>query len=118
MNYLKLIIKNLGIMFLVFLIGMLLLTILSYFDIIGAGTLSILEIILTLSVMIIGGFLTGKKSKSKGWLEGIKMGLIYIFIIFILGFILTKGFSFKSLFYYLILIISSMLGGMIGILKK
>ena len=69
--------KNLGIMFLIFIIGTLLFTILSYFDIIGSKMLSFLEIFTIIISMFIGGFLTGKKSKTKGWLEGLKIGCIF-----------------------------------------
>lgn len=114
LEYLKII----GIMILSFFISYLLLTILSYFNIIGNKFLSILEIITILIIMFIGGLLGGKKTNNKGWLEGLKIGLIFSLLLFIINLLFIKDFSLKSIIYYFILSIASTFGGMIGILKK
>ncbi len=105
-------------MFLSFIISYLILTLLSYFNIINNKLLSILEIIISLTIMFIGGFLIGKKTNNKGWLEGLKIGLFFIILLFILNLIFVREFNFKSIIYYLILLISSSFGGMIGISKN
>lgn len=115
--------KNIGLTFLIMLgiilISSLILTTLNYFDFFSKGTLSISKIIVIVITYFIGGLLIGKKSSKKGWLEGLKFGLIVstILIIFnILG--LQQKFDLKLVFYYIILITSTILGSMIGINKK
>ena len=118
MKYLKQYSIPILIMFASFLISTLSLTLFSYFDLISDSTLSLLEITIMIIIMFIGGFLIGKKSKNKGWLEGLKIGSIFIIILILLNIIFIQTFDFKNIFYFIILIISSMLGGMIGILKN
>lgn len=118
MKYLISIIKNLGIMFIILLIGTFILTLLNYFEIITGGLFSIFQIILIIITTIIGGFLIGKEAKQKGWLEGLKIGLLFILLISILNFFFVKNFSIRFLLYDFILIISTMIGGILGISKK
>ena len=69
--------------------------------------------------MLLGSIYLGLKSDKKGYLEGIKLVIIMSFIFFIFSFLgLDKNLSFSRLIYYIIIIITSMLGGMIGISKK
>lgn len=119
MKYLKDIGITIGIMLLIIILGSLIITTLNYFDIFNKNISSIIKIILIVLSYFIGGFIIGGKSTKKGWLEGLKFGLItsIIFILFnILG--LQTKIDFKIIFYYLILIISSIFGSMIGINKK
>ena len=106
------------IMIMSFFISSILLTILRYFDIVNDKTLSILEIVSMIIIMFIGGFLTGNKSNQKGWLEGLKIGISFFIIFSLINIIIIHNFNIKTLFYYLILLVPSILGGMIGILKK
>lgn len=118
MKYLKLYGISILIMLGIFLSVNLLLTTLSYFDLITDGMLSILQIITMFIVMFIGGFVTSKKCTSKGWKEGLKIGIIFIIILFLINILFIHQFDFKNIIYFIILIISSIFGGMIGILKK
>ena len=68
MNY----VKNIGISF-GFILGSLFgltlfFTFLNYINLIGMKTLSIIEIIIPLFSLFLGGFYIGKKSQKKGWL--------------------------------------------------
>jgi len=117
MKYLKMIIKNIGITLLIILVSILLITLLNYFGILKGSILSIFKILIVIIAMFIGGFLTGKNSNSKGWLEGLKFGLILSIMFIIFSLILKNNFEFKNLLYYLILTICSILGSMIGISK-
>ena len=114
--------KNIGITFLIMLIiiilSSLILTILNYFDVLNKGTISILKILIVTITYFIGGFLIGKKSIKKGWLEGLKFGLIISIILILFNILGLKYFDIKLILYYLILITSSILGSMIGINKK
>jgi len=118
MNYLK----NLG-KSLLWIIGLIIIltfimTIFSYFDIFGEKITSVLKIIIPIIALFIGGIKTGKCSKKKGWLEGLKLGLIFIVLIFILSIILSSKIELKNILYYIILIISTVFGSMIGINKN
>ena len=69
--------------------------------------------------MFVGGFIMGKNSKQKGWLEGLKLGLIVLLILVLMNYlILGQSFEVKNLVYYLILLSSTIFGSMIGINKK
>lgn len=119
MGYLKNVGKSLLYMISIILVLTFLVTVLNYFNIVGSKILSIMEILIILISMFVGGFLIGKKSKQKGWLEGIKLGLIFVAILSLFNYLgLGQKFSVINLIYYLILIISCTLGSMIGINKK
>ena len=65
------------------------------------------------------GFIYGKKTPSKGYLEGLKIGGIYIFFLIFINLIFFQNrFSIHRIIYYCVLILSSTLGSMIGINKK
>jgi len=109
--------------FLFILISILLLSILigtlSYFNILGTNVVKIFEIIAIIISMIIGGIYLGKNSDKKGFLEGIKIGIAMIIILFIFGYLaFDKSFSISSLFFYIIILISAILGSILGINKK
>ena len=115
--------KNLGIS-LLYIIGTILvltfiISIFSYFNIINDKIVSIFKIIIPIISLLIGGFYMGKRSIKKGFLEGIKLGVIFSLILIIFNFLaFGNSFKFKYLLFYLILIISSVLGSMIGINRK
>jgi len=111
--------KNLGISLLIFFIGSFLITLLSYFNLLNNTLINIFNIVIPVISLFVGGILTGRISKSKGYLEGIKFGgiLIIILILFnILG--LNNGINIKLILLCIILLLSSMIGSMIGINKK
>lgn len=95
------------------------LTLFSYFNIIGDKTVSIFKIVVPIISLFIGGFLIGKKSLKKGWLEGLKLSLIFLIILVIFQYLaLDQTFDIKNILYYLILSVSSIFGSMIGISKR
>lgn len=119
MNYLKIIGKSLIYMISILLVSTIIITLLNYFNIIGNKFITVFKIIIAFISMFIGGFIMGKNSKQKGWLEGIKLGFIIIVILFLTNLIILKqDWSVKNLIYYLILIVSCIFGSMIGINKK
>ena len=114
--------KNLGISL---LIGVCLILILSfifnlfyYFDIMKEKTFDISKMIITIISLFISGIILGKKSKKKGWLEGIKLSICFIAIILLINTIFIKQFSLQTILYYLIISLSCIFGSMIGINKK
>lgn len=116
MNYLK----KAGIS-LLYIIGFILIltfliTLLNYFNIISKNVVSVFKIIIPIVSLFIGGFVTGKKSSQKGWLEGLKLSLIFLFIMILFNYLgLKNNIEFKNLLYYLIIIVSTCFGSMLGI---
>lgn len=119
MNYLK----NIGISLLyiigIIIVGTFLISLLNYINFLGGKVLSIFKILIPIIALFTGGIMIGKKSNKNGWLEGLKLSLIFLIILLIFNYLaLNTGFELKNLIYYLILIISTCFGSMIGINKK
>ena len=115
--------KKLGISFLYIICSILILTlfitVLSYFNIISDKAVSIFKIIIPIMSSLIGGFIIGKKSNEKGFVEGLKLGLIFSIIIVIFNYLaFDYSFKLKYILFEIIIIISSTLGSMIGINRK
>ena len=109
-NYLK--------SFLYFLIPFIVLlfitTLFYYFDILSNNIIKYFKIIILLLSCFLSGFKIGKTSINKGYLKGISLGSIIIFLFFIIT-LITKSFKWYQLIYYLIILITTTLGSMIGI---
>jgi len=91
----------------------------SYFNIISSNITSILELITIIISVFIGSLYLGKNSNKKGYLEGIKQGLIIIALLFLFNFLaLDNNPSISNLLYYVIILITSILGSVLGINKK
>jgi len=119
MNYLKILGKSFIYMISILFISVIFITILNYFNIFGSKIVTFFKLVIALISIFVGGFIMGKNSKQKGWLEGIKLGLIILFILVIINYIiLNQSFEIRNLVYYLILMVSSIFGSMIGINKK
>lgn len=113
-------IKKLGISFifsLSFLIGLtFIFSSLYYINFIGNGLFKFIKILIPIISIFIGSFIIGKKSNSKGWLEGLKFGSMIILLLFLISIIFFRSeLSAKVILYYLILLLTSSLSSMIGI---
>lgn len=94
-------------------------TLLNYINLINLNVVNIFSYIVPFISFFIGAFLLGKNSISKGWLEGIKLGLICIIILFIFNFLaFNEGYTIQNIILYSIILVSNILGGMIGINTK
>ena len=103
----------------ILLILALIITIFNYFNIMSDKTIAIFKIIIPIISLFIGGIYLGMNTKLKGFCNGLKLGLIFIGILIILNIIFISDFEFKNILYYLILLITTSLGSMIGInIKK
>lgn len=111
-------IKNLFESFLYFigiiLISTIILTIIDYFSLFNT---SIFKLIIPILGIFISSFISGKKTTKLGYLSGLKLGGLIILFFIILVLLLDK-FNIKSLIYYLILLLTSTLGSMLGNIKK
>lgn len=62
------------------------------------------------------GFVYGRRATSKGFLEGFKIGLLLIFFLFLFSFLgFRSTFSLAKMIYYIVLLLASVFGSMIGI---
>jgi len=109
--------------FLYILISILLLSIFigtfSYFNILGDNAIKIFEILAIIISMIIGGLYVGKNSTQRGYIEGIKIGIITIIFLFIFNYLAYDNtVTISTLFFYIVIILSSVLGSILGINKK
>lgn len=119
MKYLKTLGKMTGIMILMLLIFTLLITTINYFNVIGKNWVTILEIVFPILTFFIGGFYVGKESNQNGWLEGLKLSIIFIVLMILFNYLgLRNHLELKNIIYYLILTITCIFGSIIGINKK
>ena len=118
MNYLK----NVGISFIYiicFLLGLTFIsTLFNYINLFGNTFINVLKVIIPVISLFVGGFVIGKRTGKKGWLEGIKLSLIFLAFLTIFNYIaLDFSMSPKTLIYYIILVIATTFGSMIGVNK-
>ena len=94
-----------------------LLTIFNYFDIIRADWIKVMKFLIPVIAIFIVGYKLGKQSEKKGYLEGVKIGGLVagLFLVFV---VLVDKFMWKSLLYYLIIILIAVIGSMLGINRK
>lgn len=111
-------IKNILTTFVLLVIICTILTVFNFFDFTSSSFLSAFEFILVTIIFFIGGFLTGQNSSKKGWLEGLKFSLLFIILFIFLNVFIYHSFKISVILYYLILIISTIFGSMIGIYVK
>ena len=113
-NYLKLF----GYSVIYIIIVSLILSLIYYFTNISYKTIGSIILFMTLIWFFFLGFKNGKVSKSKGYLAGLKMGLGFVMVLVIFNLIFVRSFKISLLIYYLLLLMSSILGGMFGINRK
>jgi putative membrane protein (TIGR04086 family) len=71
---------------------------------------------ITFLALFIGGFVSGGKGKVKGWLSGGATGLLFTFIVFIFQYLgYDQPFTMQQLFYHIGLLVTAMMGGIIGV---
>ena len=103
--------------FIIIITGTLVITIFNYFNILSSNIISIMRLILPVIAIFISSYKLGKVSDKKGYLEGLKFGGIVILIFTILVILLDK-LELRSLIYYLILLLTSVMSSMVGINRK
>ena len=119
MRFIKISIKPLLVILITILSLTLIATILNYFNLIDYKVISIVKLIIPIIAFIIGGFIIGMRSPSKGWLAGFKLGLIFIILLLLFNSLgLKHKIKIIDFIYYSILLISTMFGSMNGINKK
>lgn len=108
-----------GYFLLVVAVFAIILTIFNYYDIVTNKLFKVIKVLIPSLALFIGGYKVGNNANKKGYIEGIKLSLIVIVILFMFSYLgFNASFNISLILYYIILIISSMLGAMIGINKK
>ena len=78
-----------------------------------------IKIIIPIISMFVSSILLGKSTKEKAYFEGIKFSSFYILFTIIIKLLLKTNFNYKSIIMIIVLLITSIIGSMIGInLKK
>lgn len=114
MNYFKRLLIVLTITIITLLCLIFFVTFLNYSNIINTKITNILKVIIPLFSLALGGYIMGKKASKKGYLEGLKIGLIVASLLLISNLILFE-INIKDIIFYILLIISSVFGSMFGI---
>ena len=91
---------------------------LTIFNLLKLETNRITIIIIGAILMFIVGIITGRNSNSKGYLKGLLVSTICILLVVIMSLIFKYSLNINSIIYYIILIITTIFGSMIGINKK
>lgn len=117
MRYLKNLGRTLLYMFLIIIVFTLLVTLLSYFNIFNDNITKIMKYIIPIISVFVGGIMMGRRANKKGIIEGARLSFIIIAIFMLLSVILSS-FKGQSLIYYLIIIITTIFGSLIGVQKK
>lgn len=106
----------------VFLILELLLTfITSLLNLLGlnSGITTIILFIANIILFFTLNFINAHKCQKKGLIEGLILSVIFLFLMFLIKIVMFNGKFFISTFiYYLILIITGIFGGLVGVNKK
>ncbi len=106
--------KYLGLFFILIIVIAFLTTLINLTSI-NSTFLSKLSIILTAVSFFIISTLASSKSKDKGYILGLKLGLIMIILLILINLIFFRSnINLDRLIYYIILLISSLLGGSFG----
>jgi len=116
MKSIKKILKISIYMIIFFIILVFIKTLFEYFNLTNYKINNVINIIIPILSFAFGGYKIGKISEKKGWLEGLKLSL-FIIVLMILATIFTGKFKIEYLIYLMILTISGMFGGMLGINK-
>ena len=107
--------------FLYFIISMIIILVLTstlnYFNLINYSTVYIISFIVLILSSLYSGYYIARHSYQKGYLMGSLTGAINVLFLIVLSLIFSK-LSLISLLYYLILLLSSITGGIFGINHK
>lgn len=110
--------KNAGYFLAFIIVFSLIMSLFSISSLFNQQVITILNIIAMSLITFLLALKSGKKILKRGYLEGLKLGLIDIIILIVLNLIFFKAeFNIKMIIYYAIIIITSILGSMFGISK-
>lgn len=106
--------KTIAFEFIVLIILTLINTILYYFDLINSNANGIIKIIIFIIVFLLSGIYIARRSNKKYYLEGLKISGINILLFLLISLLFKYNFNFKQILYYLLIILITTLGSIIG----
>lgn len=110
---------SIGISLSLILIFSFFINLLNYYDLLSANLYKISLVLLVALSIFLSAFILGKNTKEKGYLEGIKFGILIVLIMSIISYLaFDNNITIKSIIYYLILLITSATGSAFGINNK
>lgn len=109
---LKKYLKSYAYLFSSILILTIILSILNYFFNIPV---KVIKLLIPVISIIISTIILGKNTKLKAYLEGIKFTSLYLILSIIIALITKNTFNFKLIICYILILISGIIGSMIGI---
>lgn len=115
MAYLKKLGKFLLITFISIIIFGLILNTFYYFDIINNNVYNIMKLVIVLGALFINAFFLGKNSSKYGLVEGLKLGGIFLIIMFIIKLLMNSSFDIRTIIYSFIILLTTSVGAVIGI---
>lgn len=87
-------------------------------NLLGVQTSKVVILVIMAIDVFISGFYLGRNSLKKGYLQGALLGVILSLILFLFSLLFKNTYTASSLIYYIIIVISSMIGASLGIQKK
>ncbi|SEP92883.1 TIGR04086 family membrane protein [Piscibacillus halophilus] len=102
------------------LVGSLVIAIIVNFSTLSSSAFQWISFITSVLVLMVGGFIGGKKTEEKGWLTGAVVGIIYVIGIILYQFLAQDAWMYQNQFlYFLIFVLAAVVGGMFGVnIKK
>lgn len=97
---------------------LIIITALNYFNVISYKSVSLISFIVVILLFMMVGFMVALRSNKKGYINGLIIGGFNIVLFLFLTFILGANPKLNVLIYFLILLLSSTIGGMFGINYK
>lgn len=102
-----------------FVVFLILLSFCYYVNLFSSSIISYLKLLFPMISMMLGGIFIGRRSKQKGWLEGIKLALVPLVLFFLLSYLgFGISLNLKMFFYQLILLLSCIFGSILGINRQ
>ena len=118
MNKIKKYIKPMIYFYVTLLSYLIIITTLNYFNIVSYKTVSLICFIVVILLFMMIGFMVAMRSNKKGYINGLIIGGFNIILFLFLAFILGTNPKLNIGIYFLILLLSSTIGGMFGINYK
>ena len=107
--------KSLGLTFTIILISSIILSLICYYANVNNGFTNFIKLIIPIISIFISSFILGKNTQKKGFIEGLKLSLIFLGLIFVISLMVKLKLEITTFIYYILIILSSMLGASIGI---
>lgn len=118
MDKVKYYLKATSILTIEIIISIFIISIMYYFHFLNDWLNNFLIYLVPLIFIFITSFKLGINAKAKGFLEGIKISLITVILLLLFNLILYRQFNIKTGIFYLVILITSLLGSTLGINKN